>query len=392
MADERHEWLDEDAAERLLRGEPVVPVDDHAREQAERLSAVLRAIAHPETAPASPARELPGEAAALAAFRQARAQSAAAPTAAVADSVVRVGRSSGKSREPARGRRLRPVRFGLAAALAGCALGGVAVAAGTGVLPGLGTADPEPVSSVSGAATPGPISSDSPASTGQSRTPKSPSPSRTPSGGPGSPSASASGGTDSHPSATPDPATKGDVPAADWAAKTVEACRDYRSDRLDQTRRHWLENAAQGAANVKRLCDRVIDEADKATKKGSGGSGGKGDSGGKGGGKGDSDGQGGSGDDKGDGHWAPGGADGGLGGRDGQVMKLPTVSWSSVPSANPWPPVVPGGADASPSLPTAVPVLSSAYRTSAAAYPQPTPDTAARTADRRLDGGLDRWV
>ncbi|MEU5436647.1 hypothetical protein AB0G73_25145 [Streptomyces sp. NPDC020719] len=392
MADERHEWLDEDAAERLLRGEPVVPADGHAREQAERLSAVLRAIARQDAAPApaaSATRELPGEAAALAAFRQARAQRGAAPTAVTADNVVRVGRGPKKSREPARGRRLRPVRFGLAAALAGCALGGVAVAAGTGVLPGLGTADPEPVSSVS-PATPGPISSDSPASTGGSKPPKSPTPSRTPSGGPGSPSASASGGTEQHPSATPDPTTKGDAPGTDWAGKTVEACRDYTSGRLDQTRRHWLENAAQGAANVKRLCDRVIDEVDKGGKNGSGGkggSGGDGDSGGK-----DSGGKGGSGDDKGDGHGAPGG----LGGRDGSVLKLPTVSWSrppaGAPSANPWLPVTPGGADASPSLPVEVPLIPPASRTTLAAYPTATPDTAARTADRRLDSGLDRWV
>lgn len=34
MADEQHEWLDADAAEMLLRGEPVEAVDDHARAEA----------------------------------------------------------------------------------------------------------------------------------------------------------------------------------------------------------------------------------------------------------------------------------------------------------------------------------------------------------------------
>ncbi|MFK8911835.1 hypothetical protein ACJA3G_33025, partial [Streptomyces sp. YS-3] len=182
MADERHEWLDEDAAERLLRGESVVPADDRAREQAERLSAVLRALAGPDVrqamdAPAA-ARELPGEAAALAAFRHARAE-AYAPVGAPAETVVQVAREPRGTRAPRR--RLRPVRFGLAAAIAGCALGGVAMAAGTGVLPGLGTAHPEPVSSVSAAATPSPIASDSPSRrTGAPVVPQSPTPGRTP--------------------------------------------------------------------------------------------------------------------------------------------------------------------------------------------------------------------
>lgn len=45
MADEQHEWLDKDAAERLLRGEPVDPVDGHARTEALRLVAALAAAA-----------------------------------------------------------------------------------------------------------------------------------------------------------------------------------------------------------------------------------------------------------------------------------------------------------------------------------------------------------
>ncbi|NEA07882.1 hypothetical protein G3I27_06680, partial [Streptomyces sp. SID10692] len=38
MADEHYEWLDKDAAEKLLRGEPVVPVGDGARTDAFRLA------------------------------------------------------------------------------------------------------------------------------------------------------------------------------------------------------------------------------------------------------------------------------------------------------------------------------------------------------------------
>ncbi|MFD0430217.1 hypothetical protein ACFQ60_29920 [Streptomyces zhihengii] len=128
MADERYEWLDRDAAEQLLRGEPVRAADEHARVQAARLGAALRgagAYRH-----RFDDGELPGEAAALAAFRKARGD-AAAPA---GDSIGTVTVTRGGV--PVRGLRFgRPLRFGIAAALAGCALGGVAVAAGTGVLP-----------------------------------------------------------------------------------------------------------------------------------------------------------------------------------------------------------------------------------------------------------------
>ncbi|MEV5446527.1 hypothetical protein AB0N23_28865, partial [Streptomyces sp. NPDC052644] len=72
MADERNEWLDHEAAERLLRGEPVDADDDYTRWQVERLAKALdsaRGAAAPH--PAAPSGELPGEAAALAAFRAA---------------------------------------------------------------------------------------------------------------------------------------------------------------------------------------------------------------------------------------------------------------------------------------------------------------------------------
>ncbi|MGV9630579.1 hypothetical protein ACWDTB_29015, partial [Streptomyces sp. NPDC003487] len=75
MADEQYRWLDRETAERLLRGEPLDAVADEAREQAERLTRALDALsAVPEKADG----ELPGEAAALTAFRAARATTPAA--------------------------------------------------------------------------------------------------------------------------------------------------------------------------------------------------------------------------------------------------------------------------------------------------------------------------
>ncbi|MCZ0980998.1 hypothetical protein O1L60_23990 [Streptomyces diastatochromogenes] len=89
MADERYQWLDQEAAERLLRGEPVEAVDDHARVQAERLAEALGTARVPAVPP-SARTELPGEAAALAAFRAATAErtAAVAVTAASASAVA----------------------------------------------------------------------------------------------------------------------------------------------------------------------------------------------------------------------------------------------------------------------------------------------------------------
>ncbi|GAA3746965.1 hypothetical protein [Streptomyces tremellae] len=76
MADERDPWLDQDTAERLLRGDLVGTTGAHAAAAARAVSA-LRALARvaPANTPRSPARaaavpgETRGEAAALAAFR-----------------------------------------------------------------------------------------------------------------------------------------------------------------------------------------------------------------------------------------------------------------------------------------------------------------------------------
>ncbi|MEU4889842.1 MULTISPECIES: hypothetical protein [Streptomyces] len=142
MADDRYSWLDEDAAERLLRGEPLdVPGagagDGPARERARRLSAALQCVADPARLPAGTDEEgaFLSEAVVLAAFREtapgAHAHGAVPGTR--GRSLFRLPRTTaGDGRRTSLG---RPLRAGIAAALAGCALGGVAVAAGTGVLP-----------------------------------------------------------------------------------------------------------------------------------------------------------------------------------------------------------------------------------------------------------------
>ncbi|MDJ0464110.1 hypothetical protein [Streptomyces sp. H27-C3] len=290
MADERDEWLDEDAAERLLRGEPVESADDHVRASAERLSAALDGLARaggPE--PGAPAG-LPGEAAALAAFRSARAASPdALPSVRIGAGPTRAAVTAGRGGPgPARGG--RPIRFGLAAALAGVALGGVAVAGGTGVLPapfGLG-ADPMPESSVSAASTPDPLVSEAPteapAAPG-SVLPSTRAPDResaTPGRGHGD------GGKDgTHDPALPpadDPAPGAGTPEpgqdptteapqdnggkgggsgkATWHRTTVQACRDYRRGDLAAEHKRRLDAAARGSHRVARFCDRLLDGSD----------------------------------------------------------------------------------------------------------------------------------
>ena len=176
MADDRYDWLDKDTAEQLLRGEQVsARHGDGARELEQLLEAAAAVAARtPE------AVELPGEEAAVAAFRQAvrhgsgaRNRTAGAPA---------TGARTAHTADLAERTRLgRPVRRGFAVALAACAIGGVAVAAGTGVLPTpFRGGDPAPASSVSAVETPGPF--------------------RT-----GEPGAQTDGTTGQTPDATPDP-------------------------------------------------------------------------------------------------------------------------------------------------------------------------------------------
>ncbi|MFE2186943.1 hypothetical protein [Streptomyces sp. NPDC059455] len=158
--DHRYSWLDDSAAERLLRGEPVEGQPaapdgrgDQSYADAERLAAVLSAAAGAgRTAALSDASALPGEEAAVAAFRAARVE-----VDAEAGSVAEVAEMD-MARRPHRIRRFRerqprlrrPLRAGMVAVVAGCTLSGFAVAAAAGVLPTpFGQSDHTPGPSVS---------------------------------------------------------------------------------------------------------------------------------------------------------------------------------------------------------------------------------------------------
>jgi hypothetical protein len=315
-------WLNRETAERLLAGEAadnaVAPAH---RAEADRLARTLGALAAMSAAaPVPDDEELPGEAAALAAFRKAhadRADRAAAerpgfvagpafssrpvPPADEAG-VVRIG-----GRTPSYGRRRprwsRPVRLGLAAALTVGMVGGVAVAAGTGLLPTpFDDAEPGPAASVSAAATPGP-----------DRPLVSPPPEATPDGGAGSAAPDGDAGTA--------PAPGGPGSADDLTG----ACREKGAGgKLGAERRRALERAAGGSARVPAYCVGLLGDRDRGGQDptgsggGKGGKGSKGDQGGKTGGTAGQDGKGrgGSGGEGADGR---GGSDAGTpGGRDGK--------------------------------------------------------------------------
>ncbi|MET9432787.1 hypothetical protein [Streptomyces sp. NPDC006551] len=275
MADERYQWLDQEAAERLLRGEPVDPVDDHAREQAERLAQAL-ASARPVPPVLAAEAELPGEAAALAAFRKATAERASLAASSPAPSfvsspagapapVAELDRVRVAAPLPTARRWGRSLRYGLAAAVAAVAVGGVAVAAGTGLLPRPFDDAPEPAASVTVADTPEPFTSDSPDDGGGTGTPSAP-PGTGDGRSPGpSPSSSAppatAGGTEGQGDGDPTPGRSADgstKDAADLRAKTVKWCKDYRAGRLDDSDRQRLAGAAKKGESVSGFCDRVL--------------------------------------------------------------------------------------------------------------------------------------
>lgn len=322
MADEQYAWLDKEAAEKLLRGEPVDPADGRPCQDAERLAAALGDAART----ALPATgELPGEAAALAAFRAAPRRNAATARSARGEdeghetavlAPVHIGRAAsgtgGGAADP-RGDRTfrwsRPLRFGLVASLACCAIGGVAVAAGSGMLPApFGRHTPSPATSVSAAASPEELGADvmPDEETSAPPPPGTPSPDTPPPGsdtGTGKdrndtarPGGSApqggrggQGGDGATGSDRTDGSRSGDVTgpgdtgsddgddapdpgkgtgrsggndgsgAGTWYAKTLKACRDYRDGKLDDDRRTRLETLAKGARNLDRFCDRLLD-------------------------------------------------------------------------------------------------------------------------------------
>ncbi|MEV5907875.1 hypothetical protein AB0M00_03050 [Streptomyces chartreusis] len=271
MADEQYKWLDRETAERLLRGESLEAVDAADRDQAERLAKTLEALT---AEPPLTSAELPGEGAALAAFRAARegrddtsATVGDGPGRAASEAadvgLVRLGRPARAARRP---RWARPVRLGLAAALAVGMVGGIGIAAGTGVLPTpFDRNEPaRPAATVSAPVpTENPLISPSPR-TGEEEP--------TPDGGSEPPSASGApedtvepGGPPAgdHDSASQDGKNKHDG----WWKAVTSYCRDVRDGRpLPVDRRRTLEGAAGSAARVRKYCESVLAGAGESTR------------------------------------------------------------------------------------------------------------------------------
>ncbi|MFH8347976.1 hypothetical protein [Streptomyces sp. NPDC018045] len=280
MADDRYDWLDEEAAERLLRGEPAGSPDGAA---AAELTALLNAAAEAgrDTAGDAP---LPGEESAVAAFRQAYGHAPAGSTAAPATEAVRAPRGAGAA---TRRRFGRPLRRGFMVALAGCALGGVAVAAGAGVLPTpfRSTTGPAPATSVSAAESPGQPATDDTGTATDGATPMpDPTPgtdrpdplvtdtgddggtdgTRTPDPGRSAPGQDATGDDDSR------PGTPKDKPDAKEKHRLgVTFCHTYESGRrsvLGQDTLRRLERAAGGPDKVHAFCRQYLAHTQDGTR------------------------------------------------------------------------------------------------------------------------------
>ncbi|GAA4068596.1 hypothetical protein [Streptomyces shaanxiensis] len=269
MADEQYRWLDRETAERMLRGESLEAVDAAHRDQAEQLAKTLEALT---AEPPLSSAELPGEAAALAAFRAARARrdddsvtvGAGSGSAAAQASDVGLVRIGTPGRAPVRPRWGRPLRLGLAAALAVGMVGGVAVAAGTGVLrtPFGGDEPGRPAATVSApvseerpfvSPSPGISAQDEPTPDGTSKGPT----------GPGTTQGTAPGG----PAAGHEtPGADRDRPTGGWW-KLVGSCRDMRDGKeLPGDRRRALESAAGSSARVWKYCKTVLTGAGESTR------------------------------------------------------------------------------------------------------------------------------
>ncbi|WP_306317689.1 MULTISPECIES: hypothetical protein [unclassified Streptomyces] len=377
MADEHNKWLSRDAADRLLRGEPPAVSGDAAR-QAERLAAALHALSEVQEArTVGPKGELPGEDAALKAFRDARDASAVTAVNSAVSGVTATASASASAagRGERRTRWGRPARFGLAAAVAACMLGGVAVAAGTGVLPSpfREADDPAPAASVSAAASPDrPLSSASAGVTEDGHVTPEPTKSPGAASGEGSASGSAShgdgegDGTDErHDGRTsqgqgPKSGATGDAALKAQGRRLVDACRKYRGGQLGGADVRRLQATAkslgQSPRTLGRFCDRVIARAgsseapaDKTAsqrtdnKSDSSGAGsesfasdsGGGNGGGSGNGKGDGDSDGDGSGGRSGGKGKSGSEDGSGGDADGADATDPSATASPSPSPSP---------------------------------------------------------
>ncbi|MEU3946162.1 extensin [Streptomyces sp. NPDC029526] len=283
MADEQNGWLDRETAERLLSGEPSAVADPAAREQAERLADALGALAAP---PPPPGRELPGEAAALAAFRAARAERGERTATgaregepdrtAVADGgLVRLGGPDPHPSGTARGlRRARYLRFGLAAALTAGMVGGAAYLAGTGAQTGpSGGPVSDPGASVSASVPPPgrPLVSPRP-SGGDAADPAAPggapdgAPERAPGAGTASDDPRAAGDEDTatgrRGTPGPDAVRPGGGHGSGWK-HAVAACRALRDGKdVGSAHRRRLDSLAGGSSRVHAYCKGVLAAAD----------------------------------------------------------------------------------------------------------------------------------
>ncbi|WP_413808965.1 hypothetical protein [Streptomyces sp. OE57] len=351
--DHRYSWLDDSAAERLLRGEPVEGQPaapdgrgDQSYADAERLAAVLSAAAGAgRTAAPSDASALPGEEAAVAAFRAARGEASAE---AGAGSVAEVAEMDMAWR-PHRIRRFRerqprlrrPLRAGMVAVVAGCALSGFAVAAAAGVLPtpfGRSDHTPGPSVSMSNGGSGGDSAHPEISQDGGTTTPDP--------GGSGDNDASDVGSNGAQGGTVPsDPdgdgkgkngkskdASKGEPGVPEWA---LAICPRYLDSEtgvgadLDKKSLKKLTKAAGGASAIHGYCTQILaDDGTGSTPRSDESTGSGGDSGGTDSGNGGSDGSGsgsgsGSGDSAGSDSGGDSGGDPGKGGGDGDPAPPP---------------------------------------------------------------------
>ncbi|MFF6782095.1 hypothetical protein [Streptomyces sp. NPDC012510] len=296
MADEQYRWLNREVAERLLRGEPLEAVDADTRARADRLAEALGALAAEAAAAPSQNAELPGEQAALAAFRMARTARTArsveraeclaraahseaaepgrgsrthAVPAPVADAgLVRLGRPVSSAPDGRRARWGRPVRYGLVAALAAGMLGGVTLTAGGGALSTFHDDEPEPSASIPAAETPDRLllspSPNADPGDGERGSPAEPTPEGSPDVTPNGDDPS--GGTDAE--RLPGDTGQGEG-TRKWWNSVLSACRDVRAGKeLDADRRRGLEGAAgrKNQGQLKRYCEGVLSGAENPGK------------------------------------------------------------------------------------------------------------------------------
>lgn len=300
MADERYPWLDKDTAERLLSGEPVETADERTRTQALRLSDALRSVADVTYANAN-AAESAGEAAALVAFRRARAAAAVrggpdgrtaerGPARSAAEQPPgHAGATLGTIRLAPRPRphprvvpvtRLgRPVRRGFATAVVGCTLGAVFVALGSTMLaaPFAGDDGPLPGGTVSAPMTGRPLASGSPDAGPQPHrsfgAPQLPLPSFPATAGSSrgaAPNSSSSASAWAGAALGSEDNVAAPRSSSPWYDKAVKVCRDYREGDINARTKNDLETAAKGVAGAVQFCDTLlgIPEGDNDLKNG----------------------------------------------------------------------------------------------------------------------------